>query len=358
MRVALVQILSAPYIDKRTGGGMYGLMNLASILERKSIQVDLLFFNYLNRKERNLHPKWKQVKVEQAQFLNEYDAVIFNSVGSLIDHKVGAWWAPILEKLSRPFAIWTISESDPKRRGMYSRYFLSHEWLRLIIESGENLAAQNGFLVEGKPLITYNFFPDIDADHILHPIYDFGTDYPVFDKEDTIIANSRLTTSKRIIELVKEAIFFEVENIAVIVCGIEGNYFYKQALLKLKSDSWCFLEGGFTHDDLPRLLGPCRWHFDGFWYSRYNAAPRLELVTVEAVCFDCVPVMERRTIPKWVDDSMAIIFDRKAMDKIPKLLRESKYSDTELLQNFRYAFTVYENPVEKAMQVMDVLIGA
>jgi hypothetical protein len=82
---------------------------------------------------------------------------------------------------------------------------------------------------------------------------------------------------------------------------------------------------------------------------------RLELASVEAVSFGCLPILEKGTAPLWVTEDMAVLIDRARLNSAPGLIADSTGVAPVRLAAFKEAFLREEDPAGKTMQIIDIL---
>jgi hypothetical protein len=269
MKIALMNIYSEPFGDRRTSG----LITSAIYLSQYGY-TPVAF----GKKKKSHMDGWTYV--QSFNELNDYDFIIFSAAGAFFDKK-DPWWREELPKVKTPFAVQAHSELDESRM-IYKEEFFSHPMCRLF------LPIANG-IWKDMPNIPTHAYPAHQA-HI-----DMGQTWA---KEPIVASTSRLTSTKRIKELVSKAKELRSLGYATKVWGSESSYFYTRDLLKINQGDWLY-NGLFIHDDLDDILGHVHYHWNCRSYRvRFKFAPRLEIATIEALQRGCIPIVEKGSTPE------------------------------------------------------------
>lgn len=326
LRVALVHLWAQPYVDNRASGLVYGFENLGRDLRNIGFTENYLFFSNKKR-DGDWHPRFIQVSLSDAEILNKFDFVIFGSAGSGADRKEGSWWKPILDVLKVPFAVQVNNEVDQQVL-IYKDLFYDHPYFSLGLPITEGLAYEA--TPNGKNLrsLVYECLPRTG-------LSDPGEYYG--QKVDRIVTSCRMTTRKRVLELVKQAEKLNQAGFEIDVWGADATWFYVSKLKELQSPSWNY-HGSFLRDQLSSILGPAKYHYNCCYLSRGTLTPRIETSTIEAVSYGCCPILSRATVPEWVTDEMAVLVDTSDLSDLAERLTKFKGQAHQMNANFWKAY--------------------
>jgi hypothetical protein len=285
MNIAMMNIYSEPYGDRRTGGLITAPMHLANGT------VPVAF----GKLKKSHVPGWKYVT--SFDQLNDYDFIIFSSAGSNNDKK-DPWWFDELPKIKIPFAVQCYSELDEKMM-LYKDRFFEHPMFRLFLPIAENM---------------WHVMPDIPT-HI-YPCLQSEIKVREFDKESIVASTCRLTSTKRIGEFVSMAARFSDIGFRTQVWGAESSYFYTKAIKEINPGHWEY-KGLFTPDDLDDVMGPVAYHWNCRSFRvRCKFSPRFEIATVEALERGCIPIVEHASTLKEYHDHLITVDTRGDMSEM------------------------------------------
>ncbi len=307
-------------------GLVYGFENLGNDLQKIGFSVDHLFFSN-KKKNGEWHPLFREVPLGHAEILNEYDFLIFGSAGSLSDKKDGAWWKPLLDSLEVPFAVQINNEVDQQDL-RYRDLFYDHPHFSLGLPITEGLAYTSTPNRDNLPFLVYECLPRTD---LPDPEMFYG------QKRDQIVTTCRITTRKRILELVQQAEKLHNAGFAIDIHGADATWRYVSSLKELSSDYWNF-RGSFHRDQLSSILGPAKFHYNACFLKRQAVTPRIETSTVEAASFGCCSILSRATVPNWVTDDMAVLVDTNDLSDLADRLSAARNKAHEMNARFWEAY--------------------
>ena len=299
MKIALANIYSEPYGDRRTSG----LITSAIYLSKYG------FAPVAFGKPQNSHlAGWTYI--QSFDELNDYDFIIFSSAGSGTDVKKGPWWREELNKIKTPFAVQAHSELDEGTMA-YKEEFFSHPMCRLFLPIASNI---------------WKVMPDIPT-HV-YLAHQSSITIKKYRKENILASTSRLTSTKRIKEFVSKAKDLKSIGYKTKVWGSEASYFYTKDLKEINAGHWSY-EGMFGQKDLDDILKNVKYHWNcRSFRKKHKFSPRLEIATIEALERSCIPIVEKDSTPKEYHDFL-ITHDTKINngDFIDKI--KSNFGDAE-----------------------------
>jgi len=326
LSVALVHLWAQPYVDNRASGLVYGFENLGNDLQKVGFNVDHLFFSN-KKKDGEWHPLFSQVQIDQAEILNRYDFLIFGSAGSGSDKKQGAWWKSILDAVKVPFAVQINNEVDQQVL-TYKSYFYDNPNFSLLLPITEGLAHTATPKMDESRVLVYECLPRTG---LTDPEMFYG------QKTDQIVTTCRITTRKRVLELVQQAQSLHNAGFATDIHGADATWRYVGSLRELSSEYWNF-HGSFRRDQLSEILAPAKFHYNACYLKREVLTPRIETSTVEAASFGCCSILSRSTAPEWVTDDMAILVDTNDLSDLARRLSSARHKAHEMNARFWEAY--------------------
>lgn len=287
MRIAMVNIYSEPFGDHRTGG-----------LITSAVQLKPYGFHHVAvGKKRNYHCSGYEY-IRHLSELNKFDFVIFSSAGSNTDKKVQKsglkpWWFEQLKSVNVPFAVQAHSELDEKDM-VFKDEFFNHPMFRLFLPIVHNIwenmpnGRTHAYLCHKSTIERKNF-----------------------TKRNLIVSTGRLTSTKRIKELVMKSPEIKEAGFLIDVYGPQSSYFYFKDLMLVNPGFWCY-KGSFKNSEeiLDEVLGSAMYHWNVRCFKRgkrKNIEPRLEIATVEALERGCIPIVHKDSTPKAFHNSLVCI---------------------------------------------------
>lgn len=323
MHVGIVNLQGPPFTNNATGGTVFAPLVMANNLRALGHAATPLTFWPARRPGKHWHPAYTFVPATRHEALNSFDALVFSPAGSSLDRKSGPWWQDALDQLRRPFVVWQHYEHEAKYQPYEDRFFASPR-CRGVLEIVPNLKPRPGLRL---PVLTYP----------AHPIE--LTALPYQQKRDLVVTGCRLTTIKRVLELVRDAgPGIAANGFDLDVWGTTATWTYVDALEKVPG-SWR-LRGPYTDPQVP--FGPARYAYNAPWLKDGSFNPRVELSTIEAVRYGCCPILNRRSTPSWVTDDVAVLvdpLDRGEMALLGGRLRERNGEAFDVADAFAAAFT-------------------
>ncbi len=312
LRVALVHIWAPPFVDNRASGLVYGFENLGRDLANVGFRVNYVCFS--NKKANgDWHPLFTHVAGLDADILNKFDFIIFGSAGSMTDKKDGPWWKTILEGLKVPFVIQVNNEVDQQLL-IYKDFFYDHPYFAFGMPITEGLCYKSTPNRDNLRNLVYECLPRTD---LAHPEIFYG------QKVDQVVTSCRMTSRKRILELVRQAETLYMAGFETHIHGADATWFYVKELKELQSQYWTY-HGSFRRNQLPEILGPARFHYNCCYLKKGVVTPRIETSTVEGASYGCCPILSRSTVPEWVTDDMAILVDTNDMTHLAERLNATR----------------------------------
>ena len=267
INVALVHLWAQPYVDNRASGLVYGFENLGKDLQEINFSVDYLFFSD-RKKNGEWHPLFREIHLEGAEILNQYDFIVFGSAGSMSDKKLGPWWQPVLDSLEIPFAVQINNEVD-KQDLIYRDLFYDHPHFSLGLPITEGLAYTSTPNRDNLPALVYECLPRTN-------LPDPGIFYA--EKRDQVVTTCRITTRKRILELVQQAEKLHYAGFTTDIYGADATWRYVSSLKELGNQYWNF-HGSFNREQLSSILAPARFHYNCCFLKREAVTRRIETST-------------------------------------------------------------------------------
>jgi hypothetical protein len=312
MYIGLVNNWSPPYIDKRTGGINGGQKYLRDAINTMSdCEADCI---YITDKKKPLKC-WdsEYVYLNSPKDLNDYGFIIFSNPGGWRDNKEPRSrerWLRLLNEIKVPFAVQIQNELDLDVAAFPSD-FLEHKLCKFVLPISEGL-------YKG------------DKKQMTFPVYPFHID-PLPDKfyhtkEHVITSTSRVTSRKRIKELVTMADKIVDAGWKIKVYGPESSYFYMRDVSLINTNLWSYM-GLYTKDMIPKILSDATLHYNFVYLKHEQFFPRLEIATVEAVAQGCCPILCRESTPSFVNCSHALILGKNRLHKLPGILKHFTIDD-------------------------------
>jgi hypothetical protein len=305
-KIAIVLLWSDPYTDRRTGGIVRASLILRDNLKALGIKSTCLFFSDRKKNDPAWHPAYSRLRTTEAEILNGYDGIVFSPAGSFNDIKTTEpWWASILDTVRTPFVTWHHNENEvgylPFRERFYRHPFCV---------AGLAIAPEIGRAVIGECCPRGLIYP-------AHPCY-MPSFYDGQPKEASVVATCRLTSRKRLLELVEYAgIGIAAAGLRLDIWGMASSYFYLKKMQELQQP-WQYC-GMFDFEERGAILNPAMFHYGATWLKRATFAPRLEIVTVDAIQYGCCPILAKGGVPSWVTGEHAVFVDPNDMDSFRSL---------------------------------------
>lgn len=274
LKIALFNIYSEPYGDRRTGG----LITAAIYLSQYGY-TPVAF----GKPKKSHMSGWTYIK--SFDELNDYDFIIFSSAGSNTDVKTKKqnktpWWMSELPKVKKPFAVQCHNEIDEAIMP-FREIFFSNKLFRLFLPICANI---------------FKKMPDVDT-HV-HLAHQNIIKMKKFNKQNLVISTCRATSTKRVIEFVSKAKKFKEIGYNVEVWGPESSYFYMKALKETNPGYW--EHKGMFPDfaALDSVMGRAKYHWNcRSFRKKHKVSPRFEIATIEALERGCIPIVEKDSTP-------------------------------------------------------------
>lgn len=340
IKLALVLLWNDPYVDERAGGPVYAMEAIGSNLEKYNVDISYRFFSDRGTSY-NWHPWFKPLPLSKAGELNAYDFVIFSTAGSGNDKKIGPWWRPMLRRLQVPFAVQLHDEAE-ERLLPYREEFFKHDGCVLLMPITEQTTE---FLVPD-----FGSVGSIDSDILVYPGFKLGKQKFPGPRKKSVVTTCRLTSRKRIIELVSQNESLYRHGFSLDIHGADVNWYYIKSLKELANNYWTY-HGTFNRDRLPEILSRATFHYNAVLLKRGTFFPRVELSTYEAVSYGCCPILCKDTTPDWVDDSMAVLVNPCEMKDLGKTLSKIYKDYVHMSKRFWKALHVNVNPEKKTEEL-------
>ena len=317
VNVGLVLLWNEPFVDERAGGPVYALEAIGHNLTLEGVNVQYSFISNKGRSS-NWHPLFKPIPIKNRRSLNELDFIIFSTAGSGSDRKLGPWWRPILRDLKIPFAVQLHDEAE-LRLLPYREEFFNHARCAFLMpitnETSEILA---GSKYSGE---------------LVYPGYIIGDQVNSHRKSRSVVTTCRMTSRKRIIELVNQASGLVKNGFSLDIHGADVTWTYKRELKALENGNWKY-HGTFDRETMPRILKKAMYHYNVVYLKRGKFVPRVELATYEAAMYGCCPILCAHTTPSYIRDSMAILVDPNDLSDLPDILKERKSEYSSMSEVF------------------------
>jgi len=346
MNIALVQLWSPPYIDNRSGGPVYSLATIADNLSVFGHRCELIHFNS-KLSDQAWHKQYNVYKEDKAaEVLNKFDRVIFSTAGSWTDRKLtldtdNPWYSDMLDKLTVPFIVQILDEVEPKVLLFRNRFFYHPQCIGTISITGEvkELVAPNSPV----PNLVYPVFP-INYNDIHWP-----------HKTKSVKTTCRMTTRKRVLELVKQSTSLAHFGFSLDIHGADITWMYAKQVKDQANDHWTY-HGSFLPSDVPSILNETRYHYNASYLKIGTFIPRLEIATIEAVLnYKCVPILCKYTVPKWINDSNAILVDPTNMNDLAERLEEKLDFNIMMVDTFINDYFENIQPYHKTIALCTLL---
>lgn len=316
IHVGLVLLWNEPFVDERAGGPVYALEAIGHNLSLEGVKVDYLFFSD-KKSSIAWHPSFSPVPLKNRGLLNKLDFVIFSTAGSGADRKKGPWWRPVLRDLRIPFAVQLHDEAE-QRLLPYREEFFNHarcSFLMPITDQTSKILAETN-----------------NKGEVVYPGYTIG-DQKFYKRRPSVVTTCRMTSRKRILELIEQAKRLNEAGFSLNVYGADVTWTYKLELKALENKYWTY-HGTFDRCDLPGILKSAMFHYNVVYLKRGVFVPRVELSTYEAAMYGCCPILCKQTTPSYIRDSMAILIDPTDMDHLADTLLERKKEYMEISERF------------------------
>lgn len=344
MKVALIHLWSPPYNDNRAAGLIYGLENIKNDLEVLGHQVEY-FTPYVQGKKDQWHEGYHHFSLNKLDYINSFDFGIFSSLGAMKDKKDKLpWWGELIKCLEIPFGAQINNEVDESIL-VFREYFYRNKNFKLLlpITSGlkDPLADKYGI-----PTLVYLNFPKV------HGYVDYQDYYQ--QKQDKIVTTCRMTSRKRVLELVQQSESLYNKGFHVSIHGSDIMYFYVTQVKSLINEDIWHYGGWFSRNQLSEILTTAKFHYNCCYLKRQQVSPRIEIATVEAVHYGCCPILSKQTVPDWVTNDMAVLVDTNDLSDLAERLDSVREVSHIMHQNFWESFQTYNNinQIESLVNIM------
>lgn len=336
VNVGLVLLWNEPFVDERAGGPVYALEAIGHNLTSQGVNVEYSFFSDKKRSS-NWHPLFKPIPLKDRRLLNELDFIIFSTAGSGADRKLGKWWSPILRDLQIPFAVQLHDEAEG-RLLPYRDEFFNHDLCDFLMPITDETTQ---FLAGSR-----------NSGELVYPGY-MISDWRRHKntKTSSVVTTCRMTSRKRVIELVNQAKGLVKNGFSLDVHGADVTWTYKRELKALENGDWKY-HGTFDRDMLPDILSKAMYHYNVVYLKRGKFIPRVELATYEALQYGCCPILCASTTPDYIRDSMAILVDPNDLSDLPNVLKERKGEFASMSKRFWDTLTKQIDMKKKTKQLI------
>ena len=317
VNVGLVLLWNEPFVDERAGGPVYALEAIGHNLTLQGANVTYSFFSDKKRSA-NWHPLFKPIPLKDRRLLNELDFVILSTAGSGADRKLGPWWRPFLRDLRIPFAVQLHDEAEG-RLLPYREEFYKHSRCAFLMPITDETSQ---ILADAS-----------NTGELVYPGYMIGDQKNNFKKTLSVVTTCRMTSRKRIIELVNQSKNLVKNGFSLDIHGADVTWTYKRELKALENGDWKY-HGTFSRDDMPDILKRAMYHYNVVYLKRGKFIPRVELATYEAAQYGCCPILCAQTTPPYIRDHMAILVDPNDLSNLPDVLKERKEECADMSKVF------------------------
>jgi hypothetical protein len=270
-RIALVYNYSEPFGDKRTGG------LITSAIHLKQYGFDPVFVGPKSVS----HIPGVKYAASIVDVCDGYDFLIFSSPGS-IDDWIKGYYQRNMKFITKPFAVQSHRETDDKLFKEQIKDWFEHKMFRFFMPITKDL---------------WEKMPDVPTYPYLAHQSSITNKTAGMRREWLVVSSSRLTSSKRIHELARQAkgLKFQGEPLAVEVHGTESSYFYTKDLREIDPTLY---KGAYLHDDRNKFLTRALFHWNCFAFKKkQRISPRLEIASIEAAEFGCRLIVHKDSTP-------------------------------------------------------------
>lgn len=225
IRIAMVFMWNLPYTNQMTGGILWGSENVGNDLSKLGFEIEFLYFADRPQTNSALHPRFRWKSSSDVEALNAFDFVIFNTAGSSRDKKTGLWWKPILDSLKVPFAVQIHDEAEEKLPNRHE--FFEHPQCKLLLPITEEILTTVVGDIRGRDVSIYPNFPTME---VMEPSQDYD------QKKDGIVTSCRMTSRKRIVELVQQSADLGKVGFTINIHGADVTWQYVRQVQEHKTD--------------------------------------------------------------------------------------------------------------------------
>jgi hypothetical protein len=215
----------------------------------------------------------------------KFDFAVLNSPGTISrDGRLER-----LGKLTVPFGVQTHSENDPKTFGKQIEQLFAHPKFKLFLPCAKNMW-------DPTPKVPTHVYYNCHHERLKVNLKN--------KKHRLILSTARLTSSKRVIEFVRQAPALAKEGFEVEVWGGKSTFFYYRDLITINQKSWKY-QGGYDSSQLDDILGGAMYHWNCRAFKRgHPFAARLEFATVEAAVRGAIPIVHGASTPPEFGDTL------------------------------------------------------
>lgn len=346
LRLALVQLWNFPRKDKMTGGTASGMNYFKNnLMTVKNVECDKIFFH--NKKmPSTCYQDYIVLNKDDVSKLNKYDFIIFDTCGNFYDYKDDGtnlkFYEKLLSKLEINYAVRMHDEEETKRLKYISMFTKNSNcalMLPITIGIMKRLALKE--YLSGKEYMVYTSYPHKEIK--IMNFKDFKK------KEKLIVTSCRMTTRKRILELIEISKKIGLSGYKIELHGADVEWFYVKKITENKNKYWSY-HGTYDINELDNFLTKSLLHYNFVYLKRDKFIPRIEIANVEASIRNCLQIMCSESTPSWVDDDMAILINKDDLSILPNILKDLTYKEAyKKVNNFIEAFNSKFKDMDKRL---------